>query len=156
MWPIKEKLKENIWFEIRTTDGANTRKLNVDEFMNTLTRKQIKLLNKMALPYEKPSFPKQIDLNVLDSVYNKMKPEFEEADHIKTDEDYKQYIENCKDQMMLSKEEEEKLLKLFGQIEKVREEVAEKIKSGEIDEKSVKMATKMAEHFIKSATKSNK
>ena len=172
MWPFKKpKLNGDLIFLVAYRNSDYEMDIS-KEFIKTLTRKQIKMLNKTC-DFRRDDFrcdtellkeqEKQVEKDrIKEAADSKRKDEFEEKDHNLNGEywdpesDYSMYIKNNKDKAMLTPEEEEKLLKTFSdlreRIAKAQEELAKKPHTIQ-NEENLK---EFADMFLKSATNKKK
>lgn len=165
MWPFKKpELNGNLIFLVAYRNSDYEMDIS-KEFVKTLTRKQIKMLNKTCdLRREDlrcdaellKEQEKQVEKDrIKEAADSKRKDEFEEKDHnlngspYGSDSEYAQFIKNNAEKMLLTDDEEEKLLKTFAdyceRIKKYQEEVNN---NPEIRER---ISKKYADMFLKSA-----
>lgn len=166
MWPFKKpELNGNLLFLVAYRNSDYQMDIS-KKFMKTLTRKQIKMLNKTIdlkneewkcdtelLKEQEKLVKKNKIREVADS---KRKEEFEEKDHnlngspYDSDSEYAQFIKNNAEKMLLTDEEEEKLLKTFADYrEKIKKYQEEVDKNPELTKKNSK---EYADAFLKSAS----
>ena len=166
MWPFKKpELNGNLIFLVAYRNSDYEMDIS-KEFVKTLTRKQIKMLNKTC-DFRRDDFrcdtellkeqEKQAEKDRVKSVAKQIRGYHmaEELDHnISGDEEYQQYFNNNLDKAVLTDEEEEKLLKTFAdyreRIKKYQEEVD---KSPELTKK---ISKEYADAFLKSASNGKK
>ena len=170
MWPFKKpELNGNLLFLVAYRNSDYEMDIS-KEFAKTLTRKQIKMLNKTC-DFRRDDFhcdtellkeqEKQVEKDrIKEAADSKRKDEFEEKDHnlngspYDSDSEYAQFIRNNTEKMLLTDDEEEKLLKTFAdygeRIKKYQEEVNN---NPEIRER---ISKKYADMFLKSASNGNK
>lgn len=161
MWPFKKpKLNGNLIFLVAYRNSDYEMDIS-KEFVKTLTRKQIKMLNETCdirsedLRYDAELLKaqeRQIERDRIEAVAREKRGNHfaEELDHnISGGEEYQQYFNNNVDKMLLTDDEEEKLLKTFAdyreRIKKYQEEVNN---NPEIRER---ISKKYADMFLKSA-----
>ena len=167
----KPKLNDRVSIDVIIPGGelpVEWRNVSRDFLNKFLTRKQIKYLNSLVPPEIEIFTPQDIrELNekmiknkIHELAEEKRKEEFTEADHIQNKDDYKAYVENNKDKMMMTDEEFGKFQEMLGGINKHREEVLERIEELEKDGKAapgdVRRAREFNDFFLKSATGQNK
>ena len=169
MWPFKRKKKikpvlKDIWFDLYTTDGERTIRLEPKMLYEILTPEQVEYLNSLVPPQVEPAFKtfqetekgliRQETESIADAKRNPVKDE----DRLSPADNYAQYFLNNKDQAILSPEEQEKLNDMFANIEKRRAEMTEQLKKaeerGEISRLQRKAAEKFTEAFLDIAKKS--
>ena len=146
MWPFKKpELNGNLIVSVRYMYSDCSMDIS-DKFMKTLTRKQIRMLNNTRdvrhdeITCDADLLNKQEKLAEKDRIKkaadSKRKDGFEEKDHnlngtpYDSDSEYAQFIKNNAEKMLLTDEEEEKLLKTFAdfrdRIIKAQDELAKK------------------------------
>ena len=146
MWPFKKpELNGNLIFLVAYRNSDYEMDIS-KEFAKTLTRKQIKMLNKTC-DFRRDDFrcdtellkeqEKQVERDrIKEAADSKRKDVFEEKDHnlngtpYDSDSEYAQFIKNNAEKMLLTDEEEERLLKTFAdfrdRIIKAQDELAKK------------------------------
>ena len=171
MWPFKKpELNGNLIFLVAYRNSDYEMDIS-KEFAKTLTRKQIKMLNKTC-DFRRDDFhcdtellkeqEKQVEKDrIKEAADSKRKDEFEEKDHNlngsswDSDSDYAHFIKNNAEKMLLTDEEEGKLIMLFSEygekVKKAQAELANNPHTG-FSEENVKKA---AEMFLKSAKPGN-
>ena len=172
MWPFKKpKLNGNLLFLVAYRNSDYEMDIS-KEFAKTLTRKQIKMLNKTCdlrredlrcdaelLKEQEKQAEKD---KIKEAADSKRKDEFEEKDHnlngspYDSDSEYAQFIKNNTEKMLLTDEEEERLLKTFAdfrdRIVKAQDELAKNPHTIS-DKENLK---EIADMFLKSASKGDK
>ena len=163
MWPFKKpKLNDRVSIDMNIVGWdlpVDYRNINKGFLNKFLTGKQIRHINSLVPPEaEKIDVKKCNDLawknKTRDIAEEKRKEEFTEIDHIKTPEDYDAYMKNNIDKMMLTPDEQEKVMKLLGDVIARKDEIAEKISKfpkGTIWFNKGQMEDTMAEILTKSA-----
>ena len=167
MWPFKKpKLNGNLIFLVAYMNSDYEMDIS-KEFAKTLTRKQIKMLNKTC-DFRRDDFncdtellkeqEKQVEMDRVKYAADKKRTynSAKELDHnISGKEEYQQYFNNNIDKMLLTDEEEGKLIMLFSEygekVKKAQAELANNPHTG-FSEENVKKA---AEMFLKSAKPGN-
>ncbi len=167
MWPFKKpELNGNLLFLVAYRNSDYQMDIS-EKFMKTLTRKQIRLLNKTfdikteewkcdaeLLREQEKQAAKDKVKSIADS---KRKDEFEEKDHnlngtpYDSDSDYAQYIKNNAGKAMLSPEEEERLMKMFSGIQSKIKDAQEKIKTEPHTKYQKDVIENISEFFLNSA-----
>lgn len=167
MWPFKKpELNGNLLFLVAYRNSDYQMDIS-EKFMKTLTRKQIRLLNKTfdikteewkcdaeLLREQEKQAAKDKVKSIADE---KRKDNFEEKDHnlggsaVDLDSDYAQYIKNNADKAMLSPEEEERLMKMFSGIQSKIKDAQEKIKTEPHTKYQKDVIENISEFFLNSA-----
>ena len=149
-WPFKKpELSVDVLFDIHTYNRYGKETLNPDKFIATLTRKQIKMLNAFAADaHRSENLEKEIEQEMheeyitavgelqQEEINHKLSDSFSEADHIRTDEDYANYLNNNRDKAMLTADEEQRLMKMLAGFNKRETEIHERL--DELEGKSAK------------------
>lgn len=112
--------------------------MNPEKFIATLTRKQIRMLNSFAADaHRSDNLEKEVEADMYDeyakaiheemkkNVENKLKGCFTDEDHIRTGEDYYNYLNNNRDKAMLTDEENERLMGMLSGFVKRKAETAD-------------------------------
>lgn len=172
MWPFKKpKLNGNLIFLVAYRNSDYEMDIS-KEFAKTLTRKQIRMLNKtcdirredlrcdgeLLMEQEKQVEKDRIKV----AADSKRKDGFEEKDHnlngspYDSDSEYAQFVKNNAEKMLLTDDEEKKLLKTFAdfhdRIMKAQDELAKKPHTISSEEN----LKEFADMFLKSASNGNK
>ena len=172
MWPFKKpELNGNLIFLVAYRNSDYEMDIS-KEFAKTLTRKQIKMLNKTC-NFSRDDFrcdtellmeqEKQVEKDRINAAADsKRKDGFEEKDHnlngapYDSDSEYAQFIRNNAEKMLMTDEEEERLLKTFAdfrdKIVKAQDELAKKPHTIQ-NEENLKG---FADMFLKSASNGDK
>ena len=130
MWPFtKPQLSTDVLFDIHTYNRYGKETMKPDRFIETLTRKQIRMLNTFASDAHRSDrleeeVEKEMHREYSDAikeirredVNRKLCGEFDEVDHIGTAADYANYLNNNRDKAVLSKEEEERLMNMLSRL----------------------------------------
>jgi ABC-type branched-subunit amino acid transport system substrate-binding protein len=172
MWPFKKpKLNGNLIFLVAYRNSDYEMDIS-QEFAKTLTRKQIKMLNKTC-DFRHDDFHCDTELlkeqekqaekdRIKVAADSKRKDGFEEKDHnlngspYDSDSEYAQFVKNNAEKMLLTDDEEKKLLKTFAdfhdRIMKAQDELAKKPHTISSEEN----LKEFADMFLKSASNGNK
>ena len=172
MWPFKKpKLNGNLLFLVAYRNSDYEMDIS-KEFVKTLTRKQIKMLNKTC-DFCRDDFrcdtellkeqEKQVEKDrIKEAADSKRKDGFEEKDHnlngtpYDSDSEFAQFIRNNAGKMLLTDEEEERLLKTFAdfrdRIMKAQDELAKEPHTISSEEN----LKEFADMFLKSASNGKK
>lgn len=150
MWPFtKPQLSTDVLFDIHTYNRYGKETMNPDKFIESLTRKQIKMLNTFSADaHRSDKLEKEIEdemhqeyIEVIGEmrqkeVEHKLSDTFKEEDHIRTNEDYANYLNNNRDKAMLTADEESRLLKMLSGFNKKENEIHKRL--DELEGKSAK------------------
>ena len=145
----KPELRVDVLFDIHTYNRYGKETMNPLKFIDSLTRKQIRMLNRFAAEaHRSDELEKEIEKEMHDEyvktvgelqqeeIEQKMSGEFTEAERIHDGEDYANYLNNNKDKAMLTDEENQKLMAMLSGIatkkDEIIKELNEKEKKGEI------------------------
>ena len=124
MWPFRKKRKikpvfKNIWFDFYTTDGENKFQLDQKLLYDVLDKEQVEYLNSLA-PVQKEYKPAAEIFAEMEeyltgyekhALAEKKRNPVTDEQRLEKADCYRQYLENNKDKAILSKEEEQKLLR---------------------------------------------
>lgn len=150
MWPFtKPQLSTDVLFDIHTYNRYGKETMNPDKFIESLTRKQIKMLNAFSADaHRSDKLEKEIEQEMhqeyatvvgemrQQEIEKKLGDTFGDEDHIRTDEDYANYLNNNRDKAMLTADEEQRLMKMLAGFNKRETEIHERL--DELEGKSAK------------------
>ena len=150
MWLFrKPELSTDVLFDIHTYNRYGKETMNPDKFIESLTRKQIRMLNTFtARAHRTDDLEKELEQEMHDEymtafremrqqeIEHKFSDEFKEEDHIRTVEDYANYLNNNRDKAMLTADEEKRLMNMLAGFNKKETEIHERL--DELEGKSAK------------------
>lgn len=169
----KPELRVDVLFDIHTFNKNGKETMNPEKFVQSLTRKQIKMLNAFSADAHRSDqlvgeieedmhreYVKAVGEIRQEELEKKLNGEFTEAERIHDDQDYANYLNNNKDMALLSEDEEKKLMDMLSGFAKKKTEINARLdemeKDGTISKSQAKMAKKMTDFITKSAKELNK